>query len=179
MRRVNSVLAMLIAALFFVHAALGGFQLMGVLPKNTLMKVISEIMMTLIAGHVLFSIKLTADTVIALKRSGAGYFRENKLFWIRRISGFALMFFIISHLNIFGKDNGSPARLQPFGAPELISQILLALTLALHIISNIKPLMLSLGLKSFKELAIDAMLIAAVILLFAGAGFLVYFIRWA
>ncbi len=178
MRRVNAVLAMGITALFFVHAVMGGFQLMGLMSGgNTVMKVLAWVMMISIVLHMLIGIKLTADTVIAIKRSGASYFGENKLFWIRRISGLALMLFIVTHLMIFS-NSGTPVRLGFFGTAQLISQILLAVTLALHIITNIRPLMTALGLRGFRELLLDVMLVTAVLLLFAGAAFVVYFIRW-
>ncbi|SDB08883.1 hypothetical protein SAMN02910317_00457 [Ruminococcaceae bacterium FB2012] len=177
MRRLNSAVTVLIAALFAVHAALGGFQLMGVLGSSPVRKALAWIMLGLVGVHMLISIKLTADTFIALRRSGACYFRENKLFWIRRISGIALMFFILSHLLIFFR-NGEPVRLGFFGTAQLITQILLGATLALHILTDLRPLMISLGLKSCKELMLDGLFITSVILLFSGAGFAVYFIRW-
>ena len=177
MRKLNPIVTMLIAALFSVHAALGGFQLMGVLGSSPVMKILAWIMLGLIGLHTVISIKLTADTVIALRRSGACYFKENKLFWIRRISGLALMLFILSHLMIFSK-SGDPVRLGFFGTAQLITQILLGITLALHIVTNLRPLMISLGLKSFRELMLDSLFIASVILLFSGAGFVVYHIRW-
>ena len=82
------------------------------------------------------------------------------------------------HLEIFGKGGGDPVRLSLFEVPQLITQILLVLSLVLHIITNIRPLMISLGMKSYKELVLDLALILSIILLFAGAGFTVYYFRW-
>lgn len=179
MRKLNAILAMGTVVMFLVHAVMGGMILMGFIPGgNTVMKVLAEVMMICITGHVILSIKLTADTVIAVKRSGAHYFKENKMFWIRRISGLAVMLFIVAHLEIFGKDGGDPVRLALFEGPQLVTQLLLVVSLIVHILTNIRPLMLSLGAKSYKELALDIVLILSMILLFAGAGFAVYYFRW-
>jgi len=179
MRRINSVLVIGIIALFAVHLIAGGFQLIGVFGGgNSFMKVISWVMLSLIGCHILISIKLTADTFLAQRRAGAAYFKENKLFWLRRISGLAVMLFIVSHLMIFNTSDSGKVRLSLFEGAQLASQILLVISLALHIITNIRPLMIALGIKSGRELAVDILIVTAVLLVFAGAAFAVYYIRW-
>ncbi|MBR1393362.1 MAG: hypothetical protein IJ561_05955 [Ruminococcus sp.] len=180
MRKLNAVLAMGITALFLVHAITGAFQLMGVMSGGSaFLSVLSWVMLGLIVLHVIISVKLTVDTVVAIKRAKASYFKENKLFWIRRISGLAVMLFIVCHVVIFmGRNEDGAYRLALFEGVQLATQILLVLSLALHILSNIRPLMLALGVKSFKDALIDAMLVLSVIMLFAGAGFAIYWLRW-
>ena len=180
MRKLNSVLAMGTVVLFLVHAAVGGLQLAGLVPGGSrVMTVLAWVMAVFIVLHTLIGIKLTADTLSAMKKSGTGYFRENKLFWLRRISGAAVMLFIISHIILFmGETEGGAFRLSLFDSIRLAGQILLVLSVAVHLITNIKPLMISLGIKNGRELALDILLITAVILALAGVGFVVYYIRW-
>ena len=179
MRRINSLTAFVIMVFFAVHLIAGGFQLMGVLSGgNLFMKIISWIMLSLIGCHILISMKLTAGTLLAQRRAGTAYFKENKLFWLRRISGLAVMLFIVSHLMIFTPSDNGKVRLSLFEGAQLVSQILLVISLALHIISNIRPLMIAFGIRSGKELAVDVLTVTAVLLFFAGAAFAVYYIRW-
>lgn len=180
MRKWNALLTAGILVLFLIHAVMGGFQLAGILPGgNPVMHVLSWGMMALIFLHTLIGIVLTAQSLTALRKSGAPYFKENHLFWTRRISGFAVMFLILTHVLIFvgNRENGA-YRLNAFGAVQLASQIMLAAALAVHVLTNIKPLMLALGAKGYREFVTDLLLILSVILLLSGAAFVIYFVRW-
>lgn len=179
MRKLNAVISMLIMALFLVHAVAGSFVLAGFMQGGkAVLSVLAWVMTGLIALHTVIGIKLSVDTVRAIKRSGAFYFKENKLFILRRVSGLAIMAFILCHLIIFtGKSEGA-YRLGFFGVGQLITQVLLVVSIALHVISNARPLMLSFGLKSYKQLGLDLALYASVILLISGIAFGIYYLRW-
>ena len=179
MRKWNAVLSMGILALFLIHAIAGAFQLFGFIPGGSaLMQALAYAMVCLIFIHFVIGIKLTADTFKALKKSGASYFKENKLFWIRRISGFAVMIFVLFHIMIFIGRNDGAYRLNLFEGIQLASQLLLVLSVAVHVITNIKPLMLSIGAKSYRAFLTDVILVLSVLLLFMGVAFVIYYLRW-
>ena len=99
MRKLNAVLSMLILVLFILHAVFGSFQILGI--GNTALKLLAWVSVCLIIVHTVIGIKLTWDTLRIQKKNGVSYFRENKLFWVRRISGFAVMLFIAAHIFVF------------------------------------------------------------------------------
>lgn len=180
MRKFNAVLSMSILALFLIHAIAGSFQLAGIASGGSgIMSDAAWIMLGLIIIHVIIGCKLTADTLKACKKSGTSYYKENKLFWLRRSSGFAIMLFILFHVLIFlGKDENGVFRLSYFGILHLISQILLVISIAVHVLTNIKPLMISIGTKSYAKILIDILFILSVILILSGIGFVIYYLRW-
>ena len=180
MRRLNAIVSMAVLALFLIHAAVGGLQLAGVLAGGSaVMSVLAWVMVGLIAVHVVIGIKLTADTLAAQKKAGTAYFKENRLFWTRRISGMAVMLFIAAHIIVFmGESSGGVYRLTLFNGVRLAEQILLVLSVGVHVITNIKPLMIAFGAKSGRELALDILLITSAVLLISGVGFVIYYIRW-
>ena len=180
MRKWNALLSMGILVLLLIHGIMGGFQLAGIVPGgNPLLSTLAWIMAAMIAAHTVIGVILTVQTLKALKKSGAPYFRENHLFWTRRISGFAVMFLIFSHLLIFmGKSEQGVYRLSLFGRLQLITQILMVLAIAVHVLTNIRPLMTALGVKGYREFFVDLLLILSVILLLCGLAFVVYFLRW-
>ncbi|MBP3736027.1 MAG: hypothetical protein J6I56_03325, partial [Lachnospiraceae bacterium] len=141
---------MLILALFIVHAVAGGFQLTGVIPGGDRgLTVLARGLVVLIGIHMTIGIILTFQTLAGMRRSGgkgSHYFRQNLLFWMRRISGFALMFFILYHVLLFLGESGDVYRLKLFAGPELASQILFVLSLIVHLLTNIRPLMIALGI---------------------------------
>ena len=177
MRKWNAVLSMGILVLFLLHAVIGGFQLSGILSGgSSILTFLSWVMVCLIAVHALLGIILTVQTLSAQKKAGAVYRKENRLFRVRRISGFAVMLLILTHIVIFlGSSEDGVYRLNPFGTAQLISQMLLVLSIAVHVLTNIRPLMLALGVRGFLT---DILLILSVILCFCGAAFLIYFLRW-
>lgn len=180
MRKFNAILSMAILALFLFHAITGGFQVMGIISGGSVfMNILAWVMTALIGIHTVIGIKLTTDTIKAIRRSGVSYPSENRLFWLRRISGFAIMIFILFHIIIFLGKNGDSFRLSFFGSAQLITQLLLVISIAVHVLSNIKPLLIAAGAKGFKDILVDALLILSAVLLFTGAAFIVYYIRWA
>ncbi|MBQ9385061.1 MAG: pilus assembly protein PilX [Ruminiclostridium sp.] len=180
MRKINAVLSIVMLALFLLHIIVGSLQLFGLMPGgNAVMQVLAWVLVSTVAAHIVIGIKLTFDTLIALKRSGAGYFSENKLFWTRRMSGFAVMLFMVSHIFKFmGSSTGGAFRLDLFDVPQLVCSVLLVLSLLVHIVSNIRPLLLGFGAGKPRELIGDSAFVISILLLISGAGFVVYFVRW-
>ena len=176
MRKLNAVLTAAIMLLFLVHAILGGFQLLGV--GSTAVKALAWICVALIAAHTVIGIRLTADTLRVRKKTGVGYFRENTLFWARRISGFAVMVLLVFHITAFGDNSGAQYRLRWLDTANLVTQLLLIASLALHILSNVRPMLISFGIRSLRERTGDILFILSVVMIFLASAFIVYYLRW-
>ncbi|HAJ96430.1 MAG TPA: pilus assembly protein PilX [Ruminococcus sp.] len=180
MRKWNAILSMGILVLFLIHAIAGGFQLVGILSGGSqVLKILAWFMMILIVIHAIIGCKLTADTLKACKQSGTSYFKENRLFWLRRISGFSIMLFIVCHLLIFtNTTTDGIVRLHLFEGAQLATQILLVISIAVHVLSNIKPLLIALGTRGGREFLIDILLVLSVLLVGMAIAFIVYYLRW-
>ena len=177
MRRINAILTVFILALFLLHAIAGGFELLGL--GQTALKAAGWTCMGLILVHACIGLKLTADSLRVWKRTGVGYFRENRMFWLRRISGFSVLVFLVLHLLAFhGTGSGGSYRLPWFTAGKLVCQILLVLSIGIHGISNLRPSMLSLGAAGWRRWAVDILIVLALLLLFMGMAFVIYYLRW-
>ena len=181
MRKWNAILSMAILLLFLLHAIAGGFQLAGLIPGgNRLLTIFARIMVVLIVIHAAIGTKLTVDSLNISKRAGVSYWKENRLFWVRRISGIAVMVFILAHVVLFlGTSSSGAYLLRRFEGAQLASQILMVNAVAVHVLTNIRPLFLALGARRVREILVDVLLVLSVILLFAGAMFVVYYLRWS
>ena len=178
MRKVNSILGPLIIILLLIHAISGAFQLTSIIAGgSTIREILSYVMAAAVALHMFIGFKLTADTCLACRKSGASVFRGNGPFWIRRISGFALIIFIIYHMCVFMSADGEVFRLASFGGLQLAAHILLTIALAIHLIMNIKPLFMALGIAN-RKFIIDIMIILSIIMLLCAAAFIIYYLRW-
>lgn len=164
-------------ATFIVHGIMGSMKLMG--GNADALKGAAYLCMAFICMHIIVTCILTFETLKARKMSGAGYFKENRLFWARRISGFTILIPLAMHLIIFsGTNSGGAFRLVEFTAGRLASQIILVITIAFHVLTNIEPAMISFGVKSTKAFSHDVMFVISVILLLFCTAFAAYYIRW-
>jgi hypothetical protein len=165
--------------LVLLHGIAGGFQLMGLIPGgSSLLEVLAWAMLVLLAVHIVIGVVLTARTLRASAKAGAAYVRENTLFWIRRLSGFALAMLLLLHLLIFVRTGTGVFRLHDFGTQELLGQLLLLAALAVHLLCDVKPLAIALGLHSGRGYGRDMLLILAVVLAFCALAFVIYYLRW-
>lgn len=177
MRKFNAFLTAAMMLTFLAHAIFGAFQLFGI--GDNALKVLARITVVLAAVHAVLGVIMTVQTLYAQKKAGVRYFMRNKLFWIRRISGFIIAVLLVFHITAFmAKPAGDAYRLATFNTFKLITQILLVLSIAVHVISNIKPALMAFGIKSLKPYATDILIVVSVLLLVFIAAFIVYFIRW-
>ena len=163
-------------ATFLLHAVMGSVRLLG--GNADSMKAVARICIVFVFVHVVLTGVMTVRTLIACKRSGTGYFRQNKLFWARRISGLAILIPLVMHLFIFTNASADNVRLGVFTTGRMISQVLLVLTIALHIITNAKPALITLGIRNLRKFTFDILFIISVLMLFFAAAFVVYYFRW-
>jgi hypothetical protein len=168
-----------LVVLFLIHGIAGAFQMMGFIPGgSSVLKTLTWIMAAMVLVHMMIGILLTVQTVRITRKSGVSYRKENALFWIRRISGFVLMLLILLHLMVFMQTGTGFFRLGYFGVPQLIGQILMLLALAIHLLSNIKPVAVALGIYGGKGYVRDILLILAIVLAVCAVAFVVYYLRW-
>jgi len=180
MRRANGILAMAILVLFLIHMVAGAFQMAGVFPGgNRVLNILAYITVALIAAHAAIGIKLTCDTIRAIKKSGVSYLRENKKFWACRLSAGVVLITVCFHTVEFLGTNDGAYRLNFFGGPQLFVNILMVAGIAVHVITAIRPSLITFGIKSLAKYALDILIVLSVILLFAAAAFIIYYIRWA
>ena len=176
MRKINAVLSAVILALFLIHGIMGAMTLIGVGYIN--FKGLSWAMVGLMTAHLIIGLILTIKSLIAAKKTGAPYFKENSLFWARRISGFAIMLFVFFHITAFSYTTYGVYRLKYFGTAKLLAQLGLLCSVAVHIITNTRPLLIAFGIKKLKARASDILCYLSVMLAIMAMAFIVYYIRW-
>ncbi len=180
MRRANAVISMALMILFFIHMIWGGLELVGIISGGSyVFSIFTYLMVILLCVHVVIGIIYTIRTIMVTHKAGRFYIRENMLFLIRRISGFALLIFATVHMFIFhGRVDGGHYYLSLFDMGALISQILLVLSLVVHLICNITPLRISLGITDKMNLRTDIILVISIVLMMSAVAFIIYYLRW-
>ena len=172
MRKCNTIVTVGMIVLFILHVILGSLAMIKAINVAVYMYIIATIMALLVLIHSIIGTILTIKTMIAIKKAGKHYFKENKLFWIRRISGFAVFIFMFNHIINFviAFNHGT------FSIPILIIQILMVFSLIIHLIGNIKPLTIAMGLTDKEKINTTIVLIISIILLLSSVAFLIFFL---
>lgn len=179
MRRFNAWISAAVIALFLFHMISGMLILMGLMKGGNPVRSACSLLLAVFASiHAVIGVILTADTLRLQKKSGAVYFRGNELFYARRLSGGALMILIIWHVLVFRTSQAAPVRLHAFEVPQLIGSILMMAALFVHILSNIRPLIIGFGVSGGRTILKDVLCILAAALFVAAAAFIVYYLRW-
>lgn len=176
MRKLNSILAAAILLLFMIHGILGTLTMVDAAMIIT--KHMARFMVVLIVIHTVLSCILTAKALKTWKVTGAPYFKENTLFWARRISGLAIMILIAFHMISFMSTTPGSFTLPYFGGSLLAANILLVISVAVHVTTNVKPMLISFGIRSLKPRVGDILFVLSVLLVLFIIGFIIYYFRW-
>ena len=89
-----------------------------------------------------------------------------------------IMLLLAFHLTAFGYQTTGGYRLYWFDDFKLATQLLLVAAIALHVITNVKPMLISFGVRSLKERTGDILFVLSVLLLFFASAFIAYYLRW-
>ena len=121
---------------------------------------------------------LTAQIFRASRYGGKPYGKQNALFWARRASGLAILLMLFFHIGVFGKVQNGVYILFPFTTVRLLTQLLLVASVFVHLLLNLRPLLVSLGIVRDKEQRGDLYLILSILVLFAAGSIILYYIGW-
>lgn len=176
LRKINIFCIIGIVVTLLAHGIMGSLLITGA--GTDALKNVARASVGFICAHIIITSILAAQTLHAGRMTGRSYFRNNAMFWARRISGLVILIPLYMHLVIFTSEVGDAYRLQAFTTGRLVSQILLIAAIALHVLINIRPLLISLGIRDLKAFSIDTMLVISIMLLLFGIAFCVYYMRW-
>lgn len=176
MRKINTVLSVLLILIFLIHGIMGSFMLLDI--GSSAGKILTWAGVIVLTAHTVLGTVLTIRTLKNARKSNCNYWKQNSVFWARRASGLAILILAFFHIGLFGEVRDNVYILLPFTTLKLIIQLLLVAALFTHLFINVRPLLVSLGIIKFKERRGDIYLILSVLLLFISGATIIYYIGW-
>ena len=177
MRKLNTILSVLLLFICLLHGLMGSFMLLGI--SSGAGKFLAWIGVGILAAHTVLGLLLTAQTFRASRSGGKLYGKQNALFWARRHQGRSLLFaHALFHIGVFGRVQDGVYILFPFTTVRLLTQLLLVASVFVHLLLNLRPLLVSLGIVRDKEQRGDLYLILSILVLFAAGSIILYYIGW-
>lgn len=149
MRKLNTILSVLLLFICLLHGLMGSFMLLGI--SSGAGKFLAWIGVGILAAHTVLGLLLTAQTFRASRSGGKLYGKQNALFWARRTSGLAILLMLFFHIGVFGRVQDGVYILFPFTTVRLLTQLLLVASVFVHLLLNLRPLLVSLGIVRDKE----------------------------
>lgn len=146
MRKLNTILVLLIMILFIDHITFGSLYFLGTKLKVT--APFAMVMILLVLLHAAVSIAVTIKAEAVGFKTKARYNRENREFWMRRASGIVILILAIAHVNLMMRGaDGIPKIARMPRVFNLLLPLLL-LSVGIHIKENVRPLLISLGVRN-------------------------------
>lgn len=175
MKKVNSIISLLLIIMVFVHGVFASLLMLGVMDKPN--PIPAFICLGLLLIHIVLSCILTSKTVKEAVSSGDKYEIQNKMFIIRRASGVLMILLVIAHLVFYFGPQVENFATAPFTVAQLVLLILLVISLIVHITTNIRPLMVSLGVSSPKAVRVVLIVFVVAALLLMATSSVVFFLK--
>jgi hypothetical protein len=171
LRKWNAVLSAVLLLLFAAHGVVGSVLLLGI--GTILIKPLARGLFVVAAIHTIIGIILTVQSCSVWHRTKSPYLKNNSSFWIRRLSGIAIGVLMCLHLSMFGH---TPSGTNQAWILDLILQLLLVGSILIHIVCNVKPMLVAFGCKAgLKQKGIVIAVFSAIIA-FCGSGMIVYYV---
>ena len=176
MRKWNNILARVIIVLFLLHALMGSLMLLGM--SNISFKSLSWLLFAMVAVHGILGVLSTVQAVKGGKKSGKWYLRQNAGYWTKRFSGLAILILLCFHISAYTTTVGDAFFLKEFTVGRMVAQLLLIISIFIHLAVSVKSMLIAKGVTKFKEKTVDWMMVLSLLMLFFATAVIIYFIQW-
>lgn len=176
MRKWNNILAQVIIVLFLLHALMGSLMLLGI--SNISFKPLSWLLLLAVSVHGVLGILSTIQAVKGGKKSGKWYLRQNAAYWTKRFSGLAILILLCFHISAYTTTVGDAFFLKEFTIGRMTAQLLLIISIFIHLAVSVKSMLIAKGVTKFKERTTDWMMVLSLMILFFATAVVIYFIQW-
>ena len=176
MRKWNNILSRVIIVLFLLHALMGSLMLLGM--SNISFKPLSWLLFAAVAVHGILGVLATVQAVKGGRKSGKWYLRQNAAYWTKRFSGFAILILLCFHISAYTTTVGDAFFLKEFTVGRMTAQLLLLISIFIHLAVSVKSMLIANGVTKFKERTIDWLMVLSLLMLFFATAVIIYFIQW-
>ena len=176
MRKWNNLLARVIILLFLLHALMGSLMLLGI--STITLKPLSWLLFGVVILHGIFGIISTIPSIRTARKTGQWFLKENVAFWTKRISGIAILLLLSLHITAYTTSVNGKFFLKEFTMCRMIAQILLILSIFIHLMVSIRSMLIAKGTIKFKERTVDWMLVLSIMMIIFTIAVVAYYIQW-
>ena len=142
MQKFHPIIAWMVLILLIIHLAMGCVTLLT--PVFLVQGQFSYVFMGLVCLHGILALWKVVRG--GMWRDMLRYPNANGRYWLRVLSGAAILLLTLQHTQLFTIHTPFCVLLRPFGVPSLLWQLTLSAALAVHVLFNLRPLLLDSGM---------------------------------
>lgn len=176
MRKFNGILARVVVVLFLIHAMMGCFMLQG--RSSVSCFPLTILLLFTVIAHAILGVIATIKSVRSGGISGKWYLKQNKVFWIKRVSGVSILLLLIFHMSVYVTSSNGVYFLKEFTWMSLVSQLLFVLAIFIHLYVSLEGMLIARGILDHKERKKDWLLVLSVFMLMIIITIIMYFVQW-
>ena len=139
---------------------------------------LSWLLFAAVIAHGILGMIGTLPAVMSGLKTGHWYLRDNAAFWAQRISGVSILLLLTFHITAYTTSVDGRFFLKEFTLCRLFLQILLILSIFIHLAVGIRSMLIAKGTVKFKERTADWFLILSIMMLMFTAAVIIYYIQW-
>ena len=176
MRKINAYIAGALIIALVLHGLSASYLLVGI--GRSGLPLLAVLSLVLLAVRAVLSCILTGRSLVLMKKGGGPYYVwQNRLFWLRRLSGLLILALIWFHFSLFGQRDGDTYVIAEFTGGKLLFHLVFAAAVAVHVLSNIRPLAVTLGWRRVTERTRDIVFVLSVFFLAMVLMAVIYYVR--
>ncbi len=176
MRKLNEWIVKIMIILFLIHGLFGSFLMLGI--SSISLKPLAYTLLILVLSHAVIGMMQTKNAVKSGMRSGHWYKGLNAAFWIKRISGVAILVLLCFHIGAYTTEVNGKFFLAEFTWMKMVTQLLFVLAIGIHLFVSIRPMLIRRGIIKYKERTVDYLLVLAIFHMIFVAAIISYYIQW-
>lgn len=173
LRRINHILSIILLILLEIHVIFCSFLMFGW--SRVILEQVARVEFIVAMCHALIGMILTFRNR-PLHNSNK-YIKENQFYWLRRVTGIGILILSLPHISMFVKwyDN-TFAVLKEIKAVQLGMHMLFLAFILVHLAINIKPMLISMGVKKYKVVGAVIQGVTWILTVFAAIASIVYYL---
>lgn len=175
MQKFHTILAWLLLLFLLAHLIMGVVTMLS--PVSLLQGPLPWAFLALVLVHAVMALwKVSKKKKLSHL---VAYPKQNGLYWARILSGIAVFVLVFVHRTLWTVQTPFGKLLRDFEWPSLLAQLLFVAALAVHILLNLRPLLIDSGIDPEGAAKKWLKVIAVLLLLVAAVAALIYFMRGA
>lgn len=173
LRRINHILSIILLIFLEIHIIASSFLMFGW--SRVILEHVARVEFILVMCHALIGMILTFRN--RPLRNSNKYMKENRLYWLRRVTGIGILILAMPHISMFVKwHDDTFAVLKKIKAVQMGMHMLFIAFIMVHLAINIKPMLISMGVKKYKVVGAIIQAVTGIFTIFAAIASIVYYV---
>lgn len=174
LRQINHILTIVLMILLGIHVVVGIFLLSDI--SFLILEEIARYEFILVTLHAFIGGYLTLKNHPFSSKKY--YIKDNKQYWMRRITGVFILLLSFLHIGMFvSYDENEVPSMNKLTSFNLLLNLLFLIVILIHIVMNIKPMLISLGVKNYSKVVTIIQSITWTLTILALISSVIYYLR--